>query len=248
MTVGAPLRDSTTIGKRKLALVILWACPVCDVDEKEPCRSIGAINYGKPITSVHAGRIVEAGFDRPERWAVYGRAARNGGYALECEFERARAKLVRRRTSRPETSPRAPWEPTNHKEIIMAKPICAVVAGSLEGTTHQGVLEGASFSNSIENANGHIQSSTPVLPADNKGFTLATAAVQGKAGDVQKVFLLVSTVAVNVQLNGGVVWELRGTEPAILIVGGPEITAVQVIGVAATAEGHVSMTKIVGAP
>jgi hypothetical protein len=131
----------------------------------------------------------------------------------------------------------------------MANPITATISGSLTGQTHEGTLEPISFSDTFERANGHEQKSTPVLDTDNKALVFDTAAVLGKAGDVQKVFLLVSSaIAVDIQLNGGVIQTLRGPEPTLLITGGPEVTTVQVIGVAGTSEGHVSMTKIVGAP
>lgn len=130
----------------------------------------------------------------------------------------------------------------------MPNPICATISGMLEGTGHLAALQTINFENIVDRANGINTKETPILPTDNKALAFDTAAVVGKAGDVQKLFLLVSTVNLDIQIDGGVIQTLRVPKPVFLLTGGPEVSSLQLIGVPGSAEGKIFVTKIVGAP
>lgn len=131
----------------------------------------------------------------------------------------------------------------------MPSPICATLSGMLEGNTFEGALEKIEFENIIDKATSHTQKSSPVSAATNKQLAFDTAAVLGEAGNVQKLFLLVASGPLDIQINGGAVEQYRVQKPVVILSRtDPEVTTVQLIGVSGTPKVRVHMTKIVGTP
>lgn len=92
------LRNATAIGRRARTLSMLWQCPACRARPQAPCVSIGAKNRGQPLAHryVHAGRLVVAGLDRPERYTVvYGNGLRTSGRERALSEDRAIARFRR---------------------------------------------------------------------------------------------------------------------------------------------------------
>ncbi len=93
-----------------------------------------------------------------------------------------------------------------------------------------------------------MQFSTPVLPTDNKNIALPPGSILGEvgAGHVQKLFLLVSDKPIDIDIGAGTE-QYRAPKPVILLTrNSPEVTSLQLIGVAGGSLARVHVTKIVG--